>query len=1658
MAKRLNKKMVAGLTTAGMLLTTAAGVLMITYLPEKDPEPFVKYAEQLIVKGNLVDASKYYQKAAQRARDEGIYTEESYNYLIRAGELSLVSGDANTALGCWNRVTRNNPDHEKAQEKIVEFYLERSMLFGGGTWSQLQTEAEKLCSMTEKKGTKNYVGLHALGRALIEQRALNEKYVEDGIEFLSDAVDGDKSNPEYANSLAQHYFREEQFDKAEDIYNTLLSEENIPKDPESAATAYRYRGRYHLSKRLNDERILQQQQERRAHPNDLAAIRKQIAEEDQKAIQDIEKAIERNPDDVDSLVSMGKYWQLKQSSATDAQEKQSETRKYQENAKQYYEKAIQSDPDHYSAYLELAQLYLEMEDLESAIKVLDARIDRGIKRDHYLGWRHGQYMAMVRNAAFRVNLYKISLLREDTKISDQEREKVIEATKNKLRELHLKTVAEVAGGEEDPNALYMKGRLLELDGKVYEAITELVKAENMLPHINLDIKRSLASLYQLSNSPGNAEEALNILIDANQEDYAAMAMLATIQAQTNRPEEAIETANRALALEPNFRPALLAKVEAYRRQKNYEGLKQIQEQISQLDKTEDSVGNKLAQAMVMIAQAANVTPPDPKLQSQAEKLLHEVLEIEPHNTMALQYIIPLLEKKEDGLKDINTLLTRANDALEKTKERITATAPEGMDKKTYRNTANAIKMLEIYLDKEIDEETKVKRVEEMIKQGEDPYQKATGLYALYTRVNRSDDAFKQLKIIHQHKPDDPQILNTLFRYALVKKDWDTAEKCAQKAIDMGLARAGGHFYRGRIWMSRTDLENNFTRAENELRAGVNNFPSYAEGRVWLGETLLNLGKHDEAADQFHQARKIDPGNGLAVVGLAHVASLQGNRQQMDQYLDLCARLAPNHPWVRKQFLARQEKRDPKAGIQYRENLRKANPSDMENLMGLANLYFIDKQFDKAKEIIQECLQKEPENLGALQQYANFMREKEPPQPKEAEKRIRETIQKFDSQKSEEKATAQLILASHFETVAQQEKNIQDQSVQEKIDAAFEAASGISDTPSIQIQIGQYYSRNKRPEKAAQWFQKALESSIKNKKEQIEKRAHSMLIDSMIQKADATTFDVIQKEIDKYKEKYPEEAFSLLLEGEYSLAKGQDSAAIELYTQYITRNTKRPIGFYRRGNAHFRRSQFDLAIEDLRQVKRLNPSFYNHQPRVLLIQALEKTRKIEEIITEMQELINENFNTLDMVRRLYEIYLQHGRFNSAQSLIKSQLQNDPDNPILYFYLANIADAQKQETQTIEHATTAVEKSKYRPEMALFLINTYLKYGRNAEAVKFAAKAAENTNQNPEIVHTLLGMYLRNNQFDTVLKYVSETLKPDQLTYVTHIQAGSALLGKKDIPKAIDAYIRAFNSDDLHIHMFLSTIRQDARVRAQTDTLFDAVNKRMQINPDERTLKFIATVLCKLTNDRDQFIKLTKELIEATPADNPKNTEIKIYLMRDMLAELYNAQNKYSESRKLYDEILKISPDEPLSMNNLAYMLAEKLNDPKSALPHAQRAIELMPNAPNILDTLGWIYVLLENYEDGIITLRKAIHVAPQIPALHYHLAEAFYRRSQAPAATAEHKNLEPAKNECNAAHSLIMNAGQDISNILEQVVALGEKLGLKLEKTIPQSQLPTEGPR
>ena len=110
----------------------------------------------------------------------------------------------------------------------------------------------------------------------------------------------------------------------------------------------------------------------------------------------------------------------------------------------------------------------------------------------------------------------------------------------------------------------------------------------------------------------------------------------------------------------------------------------------------------------------------------------------------------------------------------------------------------------------------------------------------------------------------------------------------------------------------------------------------------------------------------------------------------------------------------------------------------------------------------------------------------------------------------------------------------------------------------------------------------------------------------------------------------------------------------------------------------------------------------------------------------------------------------------------------------------------------------------------------------------------------------------------------------------------------------------------------------------------------------------------------------------------------------LGASFEAQGNWKGAQTAYEQALAIQPGEPLTANNLAYLMLEHDGNVNVALTLAQTARRELPNVPNSADTLGWAYFRNGAYSMAVQQFEDAVKGAPSNATYHYHLGIAYQK--------------------------------------------------------------------
>ena len=89
-------------------------------------------------------------------------------------------------------------------------------------------------------------------------------------------------------------------------------------------------------------------------------------------------------------------------------------------------------------------------------------------------------------------------------------------------------------------------------------------------------------------------------------------------------------------------------------------------------------------------------------------------------------------------------------------------------------------------------------------------------------------------------------------------------------------------------------------------------------------------------------------------------------------------------------------------------------------------------------------------------------------------------------------------------------------------------------------------------------------------------------------------------------------------------------------------------------------------------------------------------------------------------------------------------------------------------------------------------------------------------------------------------------------------------------------------------------------------------------------------------------------------------------------------------------LEIKPDEPYSLNYLAYSWLERNHKIEEAIQMLNRAYNEKENDPYITDSVGWGYYLIGDYENAEKYLRRAVELMPDDPIVNDHYGDVLWQ--------------------------------------------------------------------
>jgi putative PEP-CTERM system TPR-repeat lipoprotein len=346
----------------------------------------------------------------------------------------------------------------------------------------------------------------------------------------------------------------------------------------------------------------------------------------------------------------------------------------------------------------------------------------------------------------------------------------------------------------------------------------------------------------------------------------------------------------------------------------------------------------------------------------------------------------------------------------------------------------------------------------------------------------------------------------------------------------------------------------------------------------------------------------------------------------------------------------------------------------------------------------------------------------------------------------------------------------------------------------------------------------------------------------------------------------------------------------------------------------------------------------------------------EVSALLQRAVRASPNDASIRRRLIGYHLRKGDARQAVVAAQEAVAALPDDPVVQEALATAQAAAGETMQAVSSYARLVTMLPRSAESYLGLAKIYLQAKDRANAVAALRNAVDLAQDAPDLLQRAAGLYVLAEQHGRALQLATH-LRSHVATAAMGLElAGDIEASRGGWAKAAAAYRAALAKD-----------------------------------PGTRLSRSLHQVLYR--SDRDAAKKHADSWMRTHPSDME-------FLFS--VGGIALAARDFATAEASYLSVLKSHPDQPLALNNLAWAM-RGLNK-VGAIHHAERANELMPSVPGLMDTWALLLSDAGRFDQALTIQQRAIALEPGKPSLRLTLARIHLKAGNKAAARAELEHL------------------------------------------------------
>jgi tetratricopeptide (TPR) repeat protein len=339
-------------------------------------------------------------------------------------------------------------------------------------------------------------------------------------------------------------------------------------------------------------------------------------------------------------------------------------------------------------------------------------------------------------------------------------------------------------------------------------------------------------------------------------------------------------------------------------------------------------------------------------------------------------------------------------------------------------------------------------------------------------------------------------------------------------------------------------------------------------------------------------------------------------------------------------------------------------------------------------------------------------------------------------------------------------------------------------------------------------------------------------------------------------------------------------------------------------------------------------------------------------------------------RMAEIYRRNGKLDEAYECLKKASAVVPESLELKYNMAVIEDAQGKYDDSIVILTELLQKTEHAN-------GQYDISEKNNRAIfmERLGTVYRESNKPQLAIDTFRRMFdLGDDNAIRGYQQIIETYR-DQKQW--QLATSTAEEAAKKYP------------NDRQLQMVAASQRADL---GNPGPAIDQVKAMLKGAPDDREVYIALSQMYSRTKDWPQAEANINKAMELSTKQEDKD------YVTFVEGSIYERQKKYELAEESFHKVIADDPKNAQALNYLGYMLADRGVRLEEALGYIRRAVALDPQNGAYLDSLGWAYYRMGNYELAEENLRRASEKIGSDPTVQAHLGDLYQKTGHLKLAT------------------------------------------------------------